>query len=101
MVDLTAEMMSLWAALGPVPHDRGRAIQFVSAAGREGTSTVAREFARVAAVRARRPVWLVDADLEAQSQLAAVGAASERFGRLGKLAAASPDGSCFFTIRPS
>ena len=100
MVDLTAEMAGLWAALGPASGHRGRVIQFVAANHGEGTSTVAREFARLAAVRARRPVWLVDADLNAQQQLEAVGAQPDRFGKLGKTAYASPDGSCFFTISP-
>ena len=59
MVDLTTEMAGLWAALGPAPAHRGRVIQFVSATSGEGVSTVAREYARLAAVRARKPVWLI------------------------------------------
>ena len=62
MVDLTSEMAGLWAALGSAPAHRGRVIQFACANTGEGASTVAREFARLAAVRARKPVWLVDAD---------------------------------------
>ena len=100
MVDLTAEMAGLWAALGPAPAHRGRVLQFVAATSGEGTSTVAREFARLAAVRARRPVWLVDADLTGQGQQEAVSAQSDRFGRLAKPSYASPDGSCFFTVSP-
>jgi len=100
MVDLTVEMASLWSALGPAPLDRGSVVQFVSATTGEGTSTVAREFARLAAGRSRRPVWLVDADLDDQSQMAAVNAEPERFGRLGRAAGASPDGSIFFGFRP-
>lgn len=101
MVDLTSEMADLWAALGPAPLARGRVIQFVAATGGEGTSTVAREFARLAAVRARKPVWLVDADLDRQTQSQAVAVEPERFGRLGKAAASSPDGSSFFTVEPA
>ena len=100
MVDLTSEMAGLWAALGPAPAHRGRVIQFACASTGEGTSTVAREFARLAAVRTRRPVWLVDADLAQQSQQDAVAAQPERFGRLGPVAAASPDGGVFYTIAP-
>lgn len=100
MVDLTAEMAGLWAALGPAPAHRGRVFQFVAAAHGEGTSTVAREFARLTAVRARKPVWLVDADLTAQQQLDAVARQPDRFGNLGKTAYASPDGSCFFAVSP-
>jgi len=100
MVDLTGEMADLWAALGPVAAGRGRVVQFVSARTGEGTSTIAREFARLAAVRARRPAWLVDADIYDQSQLKAVGLEPDRFGRLQGQASASPDGSAFFTIHP-
>lgn len=100
MVDLTSEMAALWAALGPGSARRGRVIQFVSAAGGEGASTVAREFARLAAVRARKPVWLIDGDLLQPSQLEAAAAEPERFGWLGNPAAASPDGSAFFSVHP-
>ena len=72
MVDLTSEMAALWAALGPAPAHRGRVIQIAAANTGEGVSTVAREYARLAAVRARRPVWLIDGDLAQQGQLEAV-----------------------------
>jgi Mrp family chromosome partitioning ATPase len=72
MVDLTSEMAALWAALGPAPAHRGRVIQIAAAATGEGVSTVAREYARLAAVRARRPVWLIDADLPQQGQVQAL-----------------------------
>lgn len=100
MVDLTSEMAGLLAALGPSPAYRGRVIQFVAAGAGEGVSTVAREFARLAAVRARKPVWLVDADLSQQGQQDAVSAHPERFGRMGETTAASPDGSVFFAVSP-
>lgn len=100
MVDLTQEMAALWAALGPGRADRGRVIQFISATSGEGASTVAREFARLSAVRARRPVWLIDADLTNQSQQSEIAADPERYGALGRAAAASPNGSAFFTIQP-
>lgn len=100
MVDLTSEMAGLWAALGPAPAHRGRVIQFAAAATGEGVSTVAREYARLAAVRAQRPVWLVDADLAQQGQVETIAAEAERFGQLGRPAKASPDGSCFFVVTP-
>ena len=100
MVDLTSEMAGLWAALGPAPAHRGRILQFTAASSGEGVSTVAREFARLAAVRSRKPVWLVDADLWGQSQLEAIAAEPDRFGRLGPHAAASPDGSAFYSVTP-
>ena len=100
MVDLTGEMADLWAALGPVPAGRGRVLQFVSARTGEGSSTISREFARLAAVRARKPAWLIDADLYDQNQLKAVSLEPDRFGQLAGQASASPDGSAFFTIQP-
>ncbi len=100
MVDLTSEMAALWAALGPAPGHRGRVIQIAAANTGEGVSTVAREYARLAAVRARRPVWLIDADLAQQGQLEAVAAEPDRFGSLGKPAIATPDGSIFFAVTP-
>jgi len=100
MVDLTSEMAALWAALGPAPGHRGRVVQIAAAGSGEGVSTVAREYARLAAVRARRPVWLVDADLARQGQMDAVADQPQRFGSLGKVAIATPDGSIFFAVTP-
>ena len=78
MVDLTTEMAGLWAALGPASAHRGRVIQFASATTGDGVSTVAREYARLAAVRARKPVWLIDGDLSQQGQMDAIAAEPER-----------------------
>jgi len=100
MVDLTSEMAALWAALGPAPAHRGRVLQIAAANSGEGVSTVAREYARLTAVRARRPVWLIDADLAQQGQLEAVAGEPDRFGALGKAAIATPDGSIFFAVTP-
>ncbi|MGV8930246.1 MAG: hfsB [Brevundimonas sp.] len=100
MVDLTSEMAALWSALGPAPGHRGRVVQIAAASSGEGVSTVAREYARLAAVRARRPVWLIDADLAQQGQMEAVAAEPDRFGTLGKAAIATPDGSIFFAVTP-
>lgn len=100
MVDLTSEMAALWAALGPAPGHRGRVIQIASANTGEGVSTVAREYARLAAVRARKPVWLVDADLAQQGQQETIAAYPDRFGRLGPPASVTPDGSIFYAVTP-
>jgi Mrp family chromosome partitioning ATPase len=100
MVDLTSEMAALWAALGPAPGHRGRVVQVAAANSGEGVSTVAREYARLAAVRARKPVWLVDADLAQQGQLEAIAGQPDRFGAIGKAAIATPDGSIFFAVTP-
>lgn len=100
MVDLTSEMAALWAALGPAPAHRGRVIQIAAASAGEGVSLVAREYARLAAVRARGPVWLIDADLAQQGQMEAIAADGARFGALGRPAQATPDGSVFYAVSP-
>jgi hypothetical protein len=104
MVDLSAEMAELWAALGVTPgaatRQRGRVIEFIAARAGEGASTVAREFALYVAKTERRRVWLIDLDLMGQTQAEALARAPERFGKLGPPAPATPDGSMFFTIRP-
>jgi hypothetical protein len=100
MVDLTSEMAQLWASLGSPQPGRSRVVQFVAATDGEGTSTVAREFARYASARSNRAVWLVDIDLQGRGQTADIAAQSRRYGALGKPAAASPDGSAFFTVQP-
>lgn len=104
MVDLTSEMAQLWASLGPFASaptpGHGRVLQFVSARAGEGTSTVAREFAVYASHRTRRPVWLVDLDLTRGAQHGVISREKARYGALGAPAAASPDGSVFFTVQP-
>jgi hypothetical protein len=100
MVDLASEMAQVWASLRPPPKGQARVVQFVAARGGEGTSTVAREFARYAVSRVRRPVWLVDLDLMESPQNDAIAAQPGLYGPLGRQAAASPDGSTFFTIQP-
>jgi len=100
MVDLTREMADLMSALGRPQSAQGRALMFVSAYGGEGVSTVAREYARCEAAFAKKPVWLVDADLTHQSQMQAMTADQERFGPPGALSQATPDGSAFFTMTP-
>jgi Mrp family chromosome partitioning ATPase len=99
MVDLTHEMAGLYQALHPRPAG-GRVIAFVSALDGEGTSTVAREYARCEAAMASGAVWLIDADLRAQSQLTTVMGDQARFGPRGPLSQATPDGSAFFSLNP-
>jgi len=100
MVDLTREMADLMSALGKPQGSRGRVLMFVSAFSGEGVSTMAREYARCEAAFAKKPVWLIDADLHAQSQMKALADDPARFGPPGKLAIASPDGSVFFRTVP-
>ncbi len=100
VIDLSREMSDLLAAFGAAAPGRGRTVQFVSAAAGEGTSTVAREFARLAAARSARPVWLVDVDLLGETQFQAVSLDPGRFGDLSGPSQASPDGSMFFAVQP-
>jgi len=99
MVELNAEMAELWASLGAAAPGRARTVQLVAARRGEGTSTVARELARFAA-GSGRTVWLVDLDLLASPQHAILSADPGRYGPMGEAAAATPDGSAFFTVRP-
>ena len=100
MVELNAEMADLWTTLGAPSPGRGRVIQFMSARNGEGVSTVAREFAWFAASRAARRTWLIDLDLNGTAQCDALSGEPSRFGVLGPAAAATPDGSMFFTVQP-
>jgi hypothetical protein len=103
MVDLSAEMADLWAALGATaaaPREHGRLVEFIAASGGEGVSTVAREFAVHVARTQKRRVWLIDLDMMAQGQAEAFARNSARLGNLGPPASATPDGSMFFTVQP-
>lgn len=59
---IAVELTSLLAAIRPLlDSDRGAVLHFVAAAGGEGTSTIAREFALLAATSGRRRTLLIDA----------------------------------------
>ena len=101
MIDLSAEAAALEAALGPAFRPGvGRVVQFVSAERGEGTSTVAREFARHLSQKSRRGVWLVELDLMRGDQYASIADEPERYGFLGPAVRATPDGSMFFKVAP-
>jgi hypothetical protein len=94
-------MAQLWASLGPSISGRGRVIAFAAATPGEGVSTIAREFASFATERVRRNVWLVELGVPNSQQVKAIVEERERYGPLGREAAASPDGSAFFTVQPA
>lgn len=101
MIDLSSEAAALEAALGPALRPGGgRVVQFVAAERGEGVSTIAREFARHVSRNARKGVWLIELDLMAGDQYAALAADPEIYGFLGKPTKASPDGSMFFKVTP-
>ena len=93
-------MAELWTSLGAPTGGRGRLVEFIAAREGEGVSTVAREFAFYAARSLSRKVWLVDLDLMGQTQAAAIARDPGRFGKVGPPAAATPDGSMFFSVQP-
>lgn len=103
-IDLSAEMSRLAHSLGPLARAQapghGRVLQFASARSGEGCSTIAREFARMAAVHIQRPIWLIDMDLMGATQFNLISNYPDYFGRMGAAAGASPDGSTFFTVQP-
>ena len=69
MVTLFDEMVRLFAVLNPpLDEGRGRILQFVSAQHGEGVSTIAREFARVAALQSSGDVLLLDLNTQAEGQ---------------------------------
>jgi hypothetical protein len=105
MVDLSKDMAALlqrldWGPGGQVSAGLGRVVQFVGATPGEGVSTVAREFARMAAPRLHRGVWLVELDLMRGDQYAAIEADPQLYGPLGPPTRASADGSMFFDVAP-
>jgi Mrp family chromosome partitioning ATPase len=102
MVDLSSEMAELAEHLGLARPSSGpgRVLQFVSAETGEGASTVAREFARHAALTARRGVWLIELDLLRGEQHGAIAADPMRYGPLGEATRASSNGSMFFSVTP-
>lgn len=62
-VDMGQEMLSLYKVIDTLlPDMSNRVLQFIGSRPGEGTSTVVREFARVAADRIGRSVLLMDAD---------------------------------------
>ena len=69
MVTLFDEMLRLFAVLNPpLDEGRGRILQFVSTQPNEGVSTIAREFARVAALHSPENVLLLDLNTQGQGQ---------------------------------
>ncbi len=99
-VDLSDEMASLADRLAPPRKGAGRVVQFVAARRGEGTSTVAREFARAAARRGEGPVWLVELDVLSGAQFDALACEPAAYGELGDAARASPDDSAFVEVDP-
>jgi capsular exopolysaccharide synthesis family protein len=62
-MEMSQEMLSLYKVIEAVlPDTSNRVLQFVGSSLGEGTSTVAREFAKIAAERIGLSVLLVDAD---------------------------------------
>jgi len=64
-------------------RERGTVIQFIAARRGEGASTIARDFARVAAQNSERPVLLLDLDWSAPSQYEHFQRAATSVGGLG------------------
>ncbi|WP_417495837.1 hypothetical protein [Maricaulis sp.] len=69
-MNLTAELSQLIDQLEPIarPGGQGRALMVMGSRPGAGASTVARELARLAALRSQRGVWLYDLDFAANAQ---------------------------------
>lgn len=64
MADIRPQLSGVWSALAASSsRPGGRAVMFIASEPGEGTSTIARAFAELAAARAHKPVWLCDLDL--------------------------------------
>ena len=100
MSHLTADMAQLWTSLALGADGPARSLQFIAAEQGEGTSLLSREFAVYASERMMRPVWLVSLETGSDVHVQAVQAQPWRFGRLGEMQQASPDGSMFFKVEP-
>ena len=100
MNKLTSDMEQLWSSLGLSEYGPSRSLQFIAADSGEGTSLLAREFAVYAARRMAQPVWLVSLEPGSNVHMDAVQAQPWRFGPLGEMKQASPDGSMFFEVLP-
>lgn len=88
MTDLTSYMTRLVDQLEPIarPGGKGRVLMFLGGSKRAGTSTLARSFAKAAADRSERGVWLFDLDFARNGQASILGQAGARafdagFGR--------------------
>ncbi|WP_417482052.1 hypothetical protein [Maricaulis sp.] len=70
MMNLTAELSQLIDQLEPIarPGGQGRALMVMGSRPGAGASTVARELARLAALRSQRGVWLYDLDFSGNAQ---------------------------------
>ncbi len=69
MRDLRSDLAQLWRTLLRVPrHSGARAILFVGAQSGDGASSVAASMALYAAAHASKTAWLIDLDVEAQTQ---------------------------------
>lgn len=73
-MNLTADLSQLIDQLEPIarPGGQGRALMVMGSRREAGTSTVAREIARLAALRSQRGVWLFDLDFGGNEQAEAV-----------------------------
>jgi protein-tyrosine kinase len=68
-VEMGEEMLSLYKVIDTrLPDMKSRALQFIGSRPGEGTSTIAREFARIAAERIGHRVLLLDADRYERTQ---------------------------------
>lgn len=93
-MNLTADLSQLIDQLEPIarPGGQGRALMVMGSRRGAGTSTVAREIARLAALRSERGVWLFDLDFGGNAQAKSVRAQGQAFD-------ASFGRSPFWTVR--
>ena len=67
--EIAEEMLSLYKTIEAIlPHLKQKTIQFIGSREGEGTSTIAREFARISATRIGKSVLLLDGDRHQTTQ---------------------------------
>ncbi len=94
--DLEGEMMSLYCSLqSMLPAKKGQAFEFIGSVEGEGTSTIAREFALIAAGRTGHSVLLIDNDRRRLDQFRAFNAQTE-YDWIGAIRGALPPERAIF-----
>ncbi|MCL5405486.1 MAG: CpsD/CapB family tyrosine-protein kinase [Deltaproteobacteria bacterium] len=98
---LEVEMLGLYKVIETLlPHQKSRIVQFIGTREGEGTSTVAREFARVSADMVGHSVLLLDADRHNPSQDHFFDI-QDKFGWLDALRSEEPGGNPFHRVGQS
>ncbi|KAF0184264.1 MAG: polysaccharide autokinase-like protein HfsB [Hyphomonadaceae bacterium] len=73
------DLQNVWSALAGATSMNGATIMFIGARLGDGTSDCAQNFAKLAATRAERSVWLIDLDFFVDKQFSSLGGANAKW----------------------